>query len=99
MSSASLRLPFGPLAAGGLLLVAGLGVAIAVLPEWRARPAVDPGAGARVRGEVEALGGTLTRVRASLASRPDPGRTWERAFRKLGEGARAWLAGSGGATV
>ncbi len=99
MSSASLRLPLGPLAAGGLLLVAGLGAAIAVLPEWRARPAVDPGAAARVRGEVEALGGKLTRVRASLASRPDPGRTWERAFRKLREGARAWLAGSGGATV
>jgi len=94
-----MRIPRGPLAVGGLILAAGLGAAVAFLPEWRTRPVADPGAATRVRGDVEALGGTLTRVRAVLASRPDPGRTWERAFRRLGDGACAWLAATGGASV
>jgi len=99
MAGAPRRLPALPLAAGAVLLAAGLYAAVAVLPEWRRPPSDDPGAAVRVRAEIEALGGTLTRVTADLASRPDPGKTWERAYRRLGDRAPAWLAGTGGAAV
>ena len=88
-----------PIAAGALLLAAGLASAVAVLPEWRMRPPDDPGAAARVKGEIEALGGTLTRARASLALRPDASKAWERAYRVLGRRGGAWLAETGGAAV
>ena len=94
-----MRLPLAPLAAGGLVLVVGLAAAVAVLPEWRTRPVEDPGAASRVRTELESWGGTLTRAWASVAARPDPGKTWERAYRRLGDRAASWLAESGGVAV
>ncbi len=77
----------------------GLAAAVAILPEWRTRPAEDAGFAARVGAELESRGGTLTHARTSLSARPDPGKTWERAYSRLGNGAGAWLAGSGGAAV
>ncbi len=99
MSGRPARFSQGPIVAGAVLLVAGFAAAFAVLPEWRTGPASDPGAAARVKTGLESLGGTLTHVHASLASRPDPGKTWERAYRRLGAGGGAWLSETGGAAV
>jgi len=97
--SPPLRLiPAVPLLAGGLLLAAGLGAAVAVLPEWRARPGAPRGLAARVKTEIEARGGTLSRTSIVLAARGDVyGRGVERAYRLLGAGGRSWLVTSGGA--
>ncbi|MFI5180177.1 MAG: PP2C family protein-serine/threonine phosphatase [Thermoanaerobaculia bacterium] len=99
MSGSKARLPRTPIAAGTILLAAGLAAAFWLLPEWKTRPADDPGAAALVKGKLESLGGTLTHTRLSICSRPDPGRTWERAYRRLGEGGGAWLSETGGAGV
>lgn len=99
MAGAPRRIPALPLAAGAMLLASGLVVAVAVLPEWRTRPVEDPGATLRVRTELESRGAALTRARDSVSARPDPGKSWERAYRRLGGGAAAWLMESGGAAV
>ncbi len=99
MSPTTKRLPLAPLAGGGVVLIVGLAAAVAVLPEWHTRLMASPGAAARVRTELESRGAALTRARASVSARPDPGKTWERAFRRLGDGAGFWLAESGGAAV
>ena len=92
------KIPGLPLFGGGLLLLAGFSAAFAVLPEWR-RPVPAPGLAPRVAREVEAMGTALARPRTSLTVRPDCGRQFERAYRRLGSEARTWLAATGGATL
>jgi serine phosphatase RsbU (regulator of sigma subunit) len=82
-----------------VVLLAGLVAAVAVLPEWRTRPFEDPGAASRVRTELESRSAALSRARGTVSARPDPGKTWDRAYRRLRDGAGAWLEGTGGATA
>jgi serine phosphatase RsbU (regulator of sigma subunit) len=96
MPSAPKNVPTLPLLGGALLLASGLWSAFAVLPEWR-RPAPAPGLAARVRAGIEALGASLSHPRESLTGRPNCNRQFERAYRRLGSGARTWLAETGGA--
>jgi serine phosphatase RsbU (regulator of sigma subunit) len=94
----SARLPRAWLAGGGVLLAAGLAAAFAVLPEWRARPPRPGESVEAARKLVQAAGGRLERPRLLLEGRR-LGTSFERAYRRLGADARAYLEETGGAVA
>lgn len=94
----SARLPRGSLFGGAALLAAGLAAAFAVLPEWRARPPRPAGAVESARKLVESAGGRLLRPRLVLEGRR-LATSFERAYRRLGAGARGYLEETGGAAA
>jgi serine phosphatase RsbU (regulator of sigma subunit) len=93
----SARLPRVSLLGGAVLLAAGLAAAFAVLPEWRAAPPPSPNAVETARVAMRDAGATLTRPVLSLAARPNLSSDFERAYRRLGDGAHAYLVATGGA--
>jgi len=93
----SARLPRVSLFGGGALLAAGLAAAFAVLPEWRARPPRPPGAVETVRAAMDRAGGALSRASLAFSARPNLESDFERAYRRLGSKARAYLEATGGA--
>jgi serine phosphatase RsbU (regulator of sigma subunit) len=93
----SARLPPVWLLGGGVLLAAGLAAAFAVLPEWRIRPPRPANAVESASAAMKDAGAALTKASVSFSERPDLSSDFERAYRRLGSGARAYLEASGGA--
>lgn len=91
------RVPRAALGAGLLLLAAGLSAALRILPEWRAATSRPARAIEKAREIVSSAGAKLTRVSLGLESRPSPGISFERAYRRLRAKAPAYLEASGGA--
>ena len=94
----SARLPRVSLLGGGALLAAGLAVAFAVLPEWRLRAPRPAAAVETARRLIESAGGRLMKPRLVLEGRR-LATSFERAYRRLGAGARAYLEETGGAAA
>ena len=93
----SARLPRVSLFGGAALLAAGLAAAFAVLPEWRTVPPRPANAVESARAAMKDAGATLTRATLVLSACPNLSSDFERAYRRLGEGARAYLESRGGA--
>ncbi len=93
----SARLPRVSLFGGGTLLVAGLAAAFLVLPEWRTVPPRPVDAVALARAAMREAGATLTKATLVFSARPDLSSDFERAYRRLGPHARAYLETTGGA--
>jgi serine phosphatase RsbU (regulator of sigma subunit) len=82
---------------GAALLAAGLAAAFAVLPEWRAIPPRPMNAVDLARAVMRDAGATLTKAQLVFSARPNLTSDFERAYRRLGSGARAYLETTGGA--
>jgi hypothetical protein len=93
----SARLPRISLFGGGALLAAGLAAAFAVLPEWRAVAPRPVDAIETARAAMRDAGATLTRATLAFSARPSLVSDFERAYRRLGAGAREYLETTGGA--
>ncbi|MEO8053794.1 MAG: PP2C family protein-serine/threonine phosphatase [Acidobacteriota bacterium] len=93
----SARLPRVSLFGGLALLAAGLAAAFAVLPEWRAVPPRPMNAVDAARTAVKGAGATLTKAKLVFSARPNLTSDFERAYRRLGSGARSYLETTGGA--
>ncbi len=93
----SVRLPRVSLFGGGLLLAAGFTAAFLVLPEWRTVPPRPVGAVESARAAMREAGATLTKATLAFSARPDLSSEFERAYRRLGPAARAYLEATGGA--
>ena len=89
------RLPWKTLAAGALLLAAGLAAALRVLPEWQPLEVDRDLAVASATRELSAMGGKLRDARARLRNSVDSSE-YETAYRLLGAGAPRALARIGG---
>ena len=97
MSPRAPRVPRAALGAGLVLLAAGLSAALRILPEWRAAAPRPARAVEKAREIVTSAGATLTRASLSLESRPSPGISFERAYRRLRAEGPAYLEATGGA--
>ena len=93
----SARLPRVSLLGGAVLLAAGLAAALAVLPEWRAAGPRPVNAVDTARAAMKGAGAALSRASLSLDARPNLASDFERAYRRLGAGARDYLGATGGA--
>jgi serine phosphatase RsbU (regulator of sigma subunit) len=93
----SARLPRGWILGGGALLAGGLAAAFAVLPEWRAVPPRPVNGVENARTAMRDAGATLTKATLEFAARPNHASDFERAYRRLGSGARSFLESTGGA--
>lgn len=92
----SARFPRVSVFGGAALLAAGLAAAFLVLPEWRVRTPRPVGAVETARKLVESAGGRLVKPRLVLEGRR-LATSFERAYRRLGGDARAYLEETGGA--
>ena len=93
----SARLPRVSLFGGFALLAAGLAAAFAVLPEWRTVPPRPLNAVESARAAMKNAGAALTRPTLVFSARPNLSSDFERAYRRLGPGAREYLESTGGA--
>jgi len=91
------RVPRAALGTGLVLLAAGLFAALNILPEWRASAPPPARAVEKAREIASGAGGSLTRASLSLEARPGLATAFERAYRRLGEAAPAFLETTGGA--
>ena len=93
----SARFPRVWVLGGGALLAGGLAAAFAVLPEWRTVPPRRADGIENARAAMRDAGATLTKPTLEFAARPNHSTDFERAYRRLGSGARAYLESTGGA--
>ncbi len=94
----SVRLPKVSVFGGAALLGLGVFAALSVLPEWRAEPPRPMDAAARAKAFFSSAGATLDGPSLALEARR-LGTSFERAYRLLGDRARPWLEGEGGAVA
>ena len=99
MPAPTSKFPWVPVALGASVLAAGLTAAFGELPEWRTTPERPKQAVANAQERVGTAGGALTQARLVLEARPFAGTTFERAYRRLGQGARDYLERTGGAVA
>ena len=88
------RVPWAPLLAGLVLLAAGAVAAHRILPEWQPLAVTEEAALKTAREEMQAAGATFLTARAKLRNGPFSSEL-ERAYRRLGPEAPAWLARRG----